>query len=90
MITSSDVSKMCALLEPHEIGVALARRLQELYKHKLVNLDFELKKSKCEQNQEITDERLERVVHLGKQWNAANEVYMWVTNLLEQKEVTNG
>lgn len=90
MITSSDVNKMCALLEPHEIGVALAKRLQELYKHKLSNLDFRLKMMKGEENGKITDKKLEQAVLLGKQWHAANEVYMWVTNLLEQKEAANG
>jgi hypothetical protein len=90
MITSSEVNRMCALLEPHEIGVALARRLQELYKHKLNNLDFRLKMMKGEGDGEITDEKLERAVQLERQWHAANEVYVWVTNLLEQKEVPNG
>jgi hypothetical protein len=89
MITSSDVNKMCALLEPHDIGVALARRLQELYRCKLSNLDFKLKMMKGEEDGEITDKKLEQVVQLEKQWHAANEVYMWVTNLLEQKEAPN-
>jgi hypothetical protein len=86
MITSSDVNRMCALLEPHDIGVALARRLQELYRCKLNNLDFKLKMMKGEEDGEITDKKLEQVAQLGRQWHAANEVYMWVTNLLEQKE----
>jgi hypothetical protein len=77
---------MCALLEPHDIGVALARRLQELYRCKLNNLDFKLKMMKGEEDGEITDKKLEQVAQLGRQWHAANEVYMWVTNLLEQKE----
>jgi hypothetical protein len=90
MITSSDVNRMCALLEPHDIGVALARRLQELYRCKLNNLDFKLKMMKGEEDGEITDKKLEQVTQLGRQWHAANEVYMWVTNLLEQKEAPNG
>jgi hypothetical protein len=90
MITSSDVNRMCALLEPHDIGVALARRLQELYRCKLNNLDFKLKMMKGEEDGEITDKKLEQVAQLGRQWHAANEVYMWVTNLLEQKEAPNG
>lgn len=90
MITSSDVNRMCALLEPHDIGVALARRLQELYKQKLNDLDFRLKMMKGEEDSEITNKKLKQVVQLGRQWHAANEVYMWVTNLLEQKEAPNG
>lgn len=90
MITSSDVNKMCALLEPHDIGIALARRLQELYRHRLADLDFKLKMMNRDQSKEVTNEELDQVVHLGKQWHAVNEVYMWVTNLLEQKGAPNG
>jgi hypothetical protein len=90
MITSSDVNRMCALLEPHDIGVALARRLQELYKHKLNNLDFKLKMTKGEEGGKITNKKLDQMVQLEKQRHAANEVYTWVTSLLEEKEAFNG
>jgi len=90
MITSSDVNKMCALLEPHDIGVALAGRLRELYRYKLAYLDSRLQAVKGRQDGEVTDKQLEDAIRLRIQWHAANEVYMWVTNLLEQKGVLNG
>lgn len=94
MITSSDVNKMCALLEPHDIGVALAGRLRELYKDKLTNLDLKLELikefMKGERDREITGRQVKGAMKLERQRRAANEVYMWVTNLLEQKGVTNG
>lgn len=89
MITVSDVNKMCALLEPHDVGVALAKRLRELCRDKLAILEAKLKAEKEKQRGEITDKRLEYVLQLGKQWHAANELYMWVTDLLEQKEAFN-
>jgi RNA binding exosome subunit len=82
---------MCALLEPHDIGVALAGRLRELYKRKLASLDSELKTLRERKEGRFDDDkRLYHAIHIEKQWHAANEVYMWVTNLLEHKEVNNG
>jgi hypothetical protein len=90
MITSSDVHKMCALLEPSDIGVALARHIRTLYKRRLTNLDYEIRVLSRRWSGDLASEKLARLIQLERQWHAANEVYVWITNILDQEEVTNG
>jgi hypothetical protein len=90
MITSSDVNKMCALLEPYDIGIALAKYIRTLYKRRLTNLDYEIRALHRKWSGDLTDTKLACLVQLEKQWHAANEVYVWVTNILDQEEVNNG